>query len=124
MPDDIDILLRGLIGGDPASAAEILDRATTASAPRLLVAAALISRDPQELLARAERNAVTTRDRQLLAVAVAHLNDRRDVLDVLVREHLSDFPENIIVAWIAAEHVRPGPPRSQPHSQPHNQPQE
>jgi len=118
MPDDIDVLLRGLIGGDAASAAEIRDRATTADSPRLLVAAALITPDPQELLARAARTAVTTRDRQLLAVAVAHLTKRHDILDVLVREHLSDFPDNIIVAWIAAEHVRPGPPRHQPAHQP------
>lgn len=118
MPDDIDVLLRRLIGGDAASAVEILDRATTASTPKLLVAAALIAPHPQELLARAAHNAITTRDRQLVAVAVAHLNEHHDVLDVLVREHLSDFPDNVIVAWIAAEHVRPGPPRPQPPHQP------
>ncbi len=121
MPDDIDILLRGLIGGDAASAVEILDRATTADMPTLLIAAALIAPDPQELLDRAARNAVTTRDRQLLAVAVAHLSERHDVLDVLVREHLSDFPDNIIVAWIAAEHTHPG--QSRPH-RPAHEPQE
>jgi hypothetical protein len=51
----------------------------------------------------APNTAVTTRDRQLVAVATAHLNDKPDVLDVLVREHLSDFPDNILAAWIASQ---------------------
>jgi len=120
MPDDIETLLRGLVGGDAASAAEILDRATTTSAPRLLVAAALLARDLQELLARAAESAVTTRDRQLLAVAVAHLDGRHDQLDVLVREHLSDFPDNIFAAWIAAGPTRGGTGTTpdQPQEQP------
>jgi hypothetical protein len=110
MPDEIDNLLHRLIGGEAAAAAEILDRATTASTPKLLVAAALITNEPHGLLARAAQNAVTTRDRQLVAVAANHLNDNTDVLDVLVREHLSDYRDNILAAWIAAQHVRPGQP--------------
>lgn len=112
MPDEIDNLLHRLVGGDTAAAAEILDRARTASTPKLLVAAALITDEPHELLARAVQNAVTTRDRQLVAVATAHLKNNTDVLDVLVREHLSDFPDNILAAWIAAEHLRLGQPTS------------
>ena len=108
MSDEIDNLLHRMIGGDAAAAAEILDRARTASTPKLLVAAALINSQPTDLLARAAQNAITTRDRQLIAVASAHLNNTTDVLDVLVREHLSDFPDNILAAWIAAEHLRPG----------------
>ena len=108
MPDETDNLLHRMIGGDAAAAAEILDRAWTASTPKLLVAAALITSQPTDLLARAAQNAITTRDRQLVAVASAHLNNHTDVLNVLVREHLSDFPDNILAAWIAAEHLRPG----------------
>ena len=68
------------------------------------MAAALIAGEPQELLARAAITAVSTRDRQLVAVASAHLDGNNDVLDVLVREHLSEFPDNIVAACIAAEH--------------------
>jgi hypothetical protein len=112
MPADIDNLLNRLIGGDPTAAAEILHRAKTASTPKLLVAAALITNEPHELLARAAQNAITTRDRQLVAVATAHLDDNTDVLDVLVREHLSDFPDNILAAWIASQCIPASPPPS------------
>lgn len=109
MPDDIDTLLHRLIDGD-AAAAEILDRVSTSSTPALLVAAALLTDEPAELLARAAQNAVTTRDRQLVAVVGAHLNNADEALDVLVSEHLSDFPDNVIVAWIAAKRIRTAQP--------------
>jgi hypothetical protein len=104
MPDEIDNLLHRMIGGDAAAAAEIRDRARTASTPKLLVAAALITTEPHGLLARAAESAATTRDRQLVAVATAHLNDQPEVVDVLVREHLSDFPANILASWIASQY--------------------
>jgi len=124
MPDDIDTLLHRMIGGDQLAATEILDRAATTDSPKLLVAAAVITTPavnnpasstagtakPQHLLARAGKSAVTTRDRQLVAVAAAHLNGAGDLLDVLVREHLSDFPDNILAAWIATKHLPEHPP--------------
>lgn len=110
MPAEIEALLRRLIGGDVEAASEILRQARTTSSAELLVAAALITPEPRGLLARAAANAVTTRDRQLVAVAGAHLGGDVDLLDVLVREHLSDHPDNILVSWIAAHHVHPGQP--------------
>lgn len=110
MPDDIENLLRRLIGGDDAAATEILARAGTAAAPALLVAAALLTDEHGQhraLLARAADSATTTRDRQLVAVAAAHLGGDEDLLDALVRDHLSDYPDNILAAWIAAKHTRP-----------------
>jgi len=109
MPADIDTLLRRMIGGDPQAATEIVDLASSTECPRLLVAAAVINSaarttTQQQLLTRAQKSAVTTRDRQLVAVATAHLEGADDLLDVLVREHLSDFPDNILVAWIASQH--------------------
>jgi hypothetical protein len=65
---------------------------------------------PQQLLARAGTSAVTTRDRQLVAVAAAHIGGADDLLDVLVREHLSDFPDNILAAWIATRRTYARPP--------------
>ena len=73
MPTDIEVLLRRLIGGDDTAPAAILDRAQTDDSPRLLVAAALVADEPQTYLARASNSAATTRDRQLVALAAAHL---------------------------------------------------
>jgi hypothetical protein len=110
MPEDIDNLLRRLIGGDDEAAAEILDRANADGTPMLLVAAALLADEPDDLLARAAQNAATTRDRQFVAIVAAHLDDDEDLFDALVRDHLSDHPDNFLAAWIAAKHTRPGQP--------------
>ena len=67
----------------------------------LLVAAALHAADAGELLARAAAAATTTRDRQLVAIAAAHLRGERDVVDALAREHLVDFPDSVLAARIA-----------------------
>jgi hypothetical protein len=66
----------------------------------LLVAAALVDANPEHLV-RASQTATTTRDRQLVAIATAHLHDDADLLDALVRDHLCDHPDNLLVAWIA-----------------------
>ena len=103
MPDPLQDLLRRLVGGDVTVRAEILAAADTSDSPTLLVAAALVAVAP-DLLARAAEHAVTTRDRQLIAVAAAHLADNPELLDALVRDHLSDHPDNLLAAWIAALH--------------------
>jgi hypothetical protein len=99
---DIDRCIRQLIGGDPAAAADIIDMARTSEQPVVLVATALIDPTARHLLVRATGLAATTRDRQLIAVAAAHLNGDHDRVDVLARDHLVDFPDSILVAWIAA----------------------
>jgi hypothetical protein len=109
MPDDIENLIRRLIGGDDNVATEILDRAPTDHSPTLLVAAALLADHPDDLLARAARYAATTRDRQLIAIAAAHLGHDEDRLDAFVRDHLADHPDNLLVTWIAAKHTHPSP---------------
>ena len=109
MPPDIEVLLLRLIGGDATAPGEILDRARTSESPALLVAAALVTAQPAEpagFLARAAQNAATTRDRQLVALATAHLDDNADLLDALVRDHLSDHPDNILAAWIASQRTQ------------------
>ena len=45
--------------------------------------------------------AATTRDRQLVVIATAHLRGERDLVDALARDHLVDHPDNVLVAWIA-----------------------
>lgn len=110
MPDDNEHLLHRLIGGDQQAPAQIAARAGTSTSPALLVAAALLADEPATLLARAANTATSTRDRQLVAITVAHLDGDEELLDALVRDHLADHPDNILAAWIAAKHTRPGQP--------------
>ena len=67
-----------------------------------LVLAALAAASRPGLLERAEAAARTTRDRQLIAIAAAHLDGDADRVDALARDHLADYPDNVLVAWIAA----------------------
>ena len=106
MPDT-EYLLRRLIAGDESAAADVLDRARSGGSPALLVAAALVSPEPHDYLSRAAATAVTSRDRQLVAIAGAHLAGQEDLFDALVRDHLSDYPDNVLAAWIAGQHTRP-----------------
>jgi hypothetical protein len=65
------------------------------------VTAALFTPRGDRLLARAERLAATTRDRQVVAIAAAHQRGDRRLVDALARDHLVDHPDNVLVAWIA-----------------------
>jgi hypothetical protein len=99
--------LRRLIGDHPDAPAEILDLAAESTSTPLLVAAAIVTNDRQRLN-RATRHAATTRDRQLVALADAHLRGDTELLDALVRDHLSEHPDNLLAAWIAGR-ATPGP---------------
>ncbi len=104
MAEDTQTLLNRLVGGDDVRR-EILARAATDDSPLLLVAAALVTAAPGDLLARAGDHATNTRDRQLVAIAGAHLRGDTDLLDALVRDHLADHPDSLLAAWIAAQHT-------------------
>jgi hypothetical protein len=94
-------LLHELVVGDAAAIAAIVEASRASNDPTTLVAAALFARDGEGLMARAGRIAATTRDRQLVAIATAHLRGERDLVDALARDHLVDHPDNVLVAWIA-----------------------
>jgi hypothetical protein len=49
--------------------------------------------------------ATTVRERQLVALADAHLRGDTDLLDVLVRDHLADHPDHLLAAWIAGRPI-------------------
>ena len=104
-------LVRRFIGGDPAAAALIVEAAATCDDPALLVTAALIRPAAPDLLARAGRAASGTRERQLVAIAVAYLDGDADRVDALARDHLADHPDSLLVAWLAGAAV---PHRSSP----------
>jgi hypothetical protein len=103
-------LIHQLVVGDPAAIAAIVDEARTSDDPSIVVAAALFAPDAAPFLDRARGIAATTRDRQLVAIAAAHMRGERDLVDALAREHLVDHPDSVLVAWIAdASHRRTTP---------------
>ena len=108
-------LLHQLAVGDAAAIAAIVEASRTSDDPMILVAAALFASDGDDLLARARGRATTTRDRQLVAIATAHLRGERDLVDALARDHLVDHPDNVLVAWIAgASHRTVSPHNANP----------
>ena len=101
------MLVGQLISGQTTATAGILDRARSSKDPVLLVAAALLSHDPvqtaaPELMSRAAAWATSTRDRQLVTIATAHLAGESDRVDALAREHLVDYPDSVLVSLIAS----------------------
>ena len=112
-PTHPEQLLHQLVVGDAAAIAAIVEASRTSDDPMILVAAALFAPDGDGLMARAGGMAATTRDRQLVAIATAHLRGERDLVDALARDHLVDHPDNVLVAWIAGASHRPRhPPRT------------
>jgi len=103
-------LIHQLVVGDAEAIAAIVEASRTSDEPMILVAAALFAPDGTELVSRAGGLATSTRDRQLVAIAGAHLRDERELVDALARDHLVDHPDNVLVAWIAAaSHQRSAP---------------
>ena len=105
-PDDV---IHHLVVGGDAAIAEIMERAQTTDDVTTMMAAALFAPVPGDLLQRAAGIAQTTRDRQVVAIAVAHLAGDAGRVDALARDHLVDHPDSVLVAWISA-HTHPQPP--------------
>jgi hypothetical protein len=109
-PTSPEDLLHQLAVGDAAAIAALVDRSRVSDEPMILVAAALFAAAEQaDLLARARALATSTRDRQLVAIATAHVNGERHLVDALARDHLVDHPDNVLVAWIAGASHRTDP---------------
>ena len=102
MAADPENVIHYLAVGGAAAVDEIVERAKTSDDVTMLVAAALFAPDPTDLLSRAATVATTTRDRQLVAIAVAHVGGDADRVDALARDHLTDHPNSVLVAWISA----------------------
>lgn len=113
MPVEPDNLIHQLAVGDAAAVAEIVEQAQASDDVTTLVSAALFATDSTDLLRRAAARAKTTRDRQLVAIAVAHVAGDIDLVDALARDHLTDHPTSVLVAWITA-HTNPNHHRKDP----------
>ena len=95
-------LIRDLIADSAGAIDAILEAATTSQDPAVLVGAALVGPGRSALLVRAAASATCVRDRQLVAVATAHLRGDDDRTLLLARDHLAEHPDSLLVAHIAA----------------------
>jgi hypothetical protein len=100
--DGVNAAIRQAIGGDAASIAAILAGADTVEEAVTITMAALLQGDPGRL-DRAESVAMTSRDRQVVAIARAHLAGESELVNALARDHLVSFPDSLIVSWIASK---------------------
>jgi hypothetical protein len=103
--DGVDARLRSAIGGDTEAMAWVVAHADATDDAVLMAMAALLERLPDRL-DRAAAVAATSRDRQVVAIASAHLRQESDLVDALARDHLVDYPDSLIVAWIASDALR------------------
>lgn len=99
--DGVDRVVRRAIGGDDRAVAWIEAQTDAATDPEVLVVGALLTDEPARL-DQALAVASTSRERQLIAIARAHLDGQRDLVDALARDHLVDHPDGYVVAWIAS----------------------
>ena len=102
--DGVDDAIRQAIGGDTDAISGIAGRADTTDDALVIVMAALLDRDANRL-GRARAVAATSRDRQVVEIARAHLDGQSELVDALARDHLVDHPDSLIVAWIASDAV-------------------
>jgi hypothetical protein len=100
----VDAMIRGAIGGDAVARSWVVAHADSIDDALLITMASLLERAPAGL-DRAAAAATTYRDRQVVAIARAHLDQDRELADVLARDHLVDYPDSLIVAWIASDAV-------------------
>ena len=100
----VEQLIRQAIGGSPDALSRVTAEVPASREPALIVLAALMGagRDGGALLDRAGAAASQREDRQLVAIARAHLAGNRDLVDALARDHLTDFPGSYLVAWVAS----------------------
>ena len=97
----VDLTIRQAIGGDSEAIGRIRECATLTADARVIVMAALLDDDLPRLVS-AGALAVSSRDRQIVEIARAHLAGQSELVDALARDHLVDHPDSLIVAWIAS----------------------
>lgn len=100
-PRDVDTVIRRIIGGDDDARCWIMRPSNSATDPRLLIMAALLDPHPARI-DHALAACGTTADRQVVAIAAAHLRGDHQLVDALARDHLVDHPDSMLVAWIAS----------------------
>jgi hypothetical protein len=102
--DSDDTAIRKAIGGDSGATTWILAQADTTDSAVVIAMAALLERLPARL-DKALAAASTSRDRQVVEIARAHLDGKSELVDALARDHLVDYPDSLIVSWVASDAV-------------------
>lgn len=102
--DGADAMIRSAMGGHPDAISWVVANADTTDDAVLITMAALLERLPGRL-DHAALVATTSRDRQVVVIARAHLEHETELVDALARDHLVDHPDSLIVAWIASDSV-------------------
>ena len=100
--DTVETVIRQAIGGDPGATTWIVAQADHSESALVIAMAALLERQTGRL-GRALSAASTSRDRQVVEIARAHLDGKSELVDALARDHLVDYPDSLIVAWIASD---------------------
>ncbi len=107
MTDDLERLLHFMIGGNTKATAEIFERAKTSTNPALLVAAALLADEPDELLGRAAANAATTGTASSSPSPSPTAIRTTTCWTPSCAITFPTNPDNDLAAWIAAKHACP-----------------
>ena len=102
--DGVDAMIRQAIGGNADAISWIVAHADTLDDAVVIAMAALLEWRPQRL-DKARAVAATSRDRQVVEIARAHMNEESDLVNALARDHLVDYPDSLIVAWIASDAI-------------------
>ncbi len=106
MTTTTDHLIRSLIADDATAIDLLVARSATSADPTVLVAAALVVPQWRDVLDRALAAAADGRDRQLVAIATAHLQGDPDRALLLARDHLAAHPDSLLAAHIATASTR------------------
>jgi hypothetical protein len=109
--DGVDAVVRRAIGGDLAAMAWIAANSDVSADATVLAMGALLQSQASRL-DRALTMATSRRDRKIVAIARAHLDSDSELVDALARDHLVDFPDSYIVAWLASGAVVASPSSS------------
>ncbi len=96
-------MIRRAIGGDVVAISWIVAGADTTDDAVVVVMAALLERRPAPAGPGPGPRRQTSRDRQVVAIARAHLAGDSELVDALARDHLVTFPDSLIVSWIASK---------------------
>jgi hypothetical protein len=98
---ETDARIRRAIGGDLNAVGYLVASAESSGNARFVVLAGLLE-SRSDWIDRATQLATSRCDRQTVAIARSHVAGDRELVDALARDHLVDFPDSLIVAWIAS----------------------
>ena len=99
--DEVALAIGRLIGGDPLAATIV--RSVAAANPKSFEAQAgrVVVDQQLELARRARTLAHTRRQRQHIAIIEVWLSGDIDLVRLLVREHLVEFPDDLLLSWLS-----------------------